>query len=371
MFAYIIVYSVLVISCGFDTAKIALNKKINILLGLVCLFTLFRGLRWEVGTDWEQYLNIFLYSEWSNIFSLKRELDDIMEPGYIVLNVLVKTLGGGYTSFLLLTNFVILYSYFRLVVKCRDYPIYSFASILLSVGFFPVRQNLSVAILLFYYQYIKKRKFISFLLVVLLAASIHYFALIFLFMYVLSDKRITLKMSCCILLGCIILSSLLSRFKWDFYALMSFFPSSVYEKLGIYLNAENDIGRPILELILILIFYFISYFYVKKQENSNVHLYRLYRIFLNATLVMYCFRFLFQDFGDLGRLSDFFSIVGSILLVHSIIYCINNYNKKVDNLFKIAPYFIIILFFVYRFTRVTSYVPHLMFPYKNLFDLFL
>ena len=50
MFAYIIVYSVLVISCGFDTAKIALNKKINILLGLVCLFTLFRGLRWEVGT---------------------------------------------------------------------------------------------------------------------------------------------------------------------------------------------------------------------------------------------------------------------------------------------------------------------------------
>ena len=96
MFAYIIVYSVLVISCGFDTAKIALNKKINILLGLVCLFTLFRGLRWEVGTDWEQYLNIFLYSEWSNIFSLKRELDDIMEPGYIVLNVLVKTLGGVY-----------------------------------------------------------------------------------------------------------------------------------------------------------------------------------------------------------------------------------------------------------------------------------
>ena len=136
MFVYIIVYSVLVISCGFDTAKIALNKKINILLGLVCLFTLFRGLRWEVGTDWEQYLNIFLYSEWSNIFSLKRELDDIMEPGYIVLNVLVKTLGGGYTSFLLLTNFIILYSYFRLVVKCRYYPIYSFASILLSVGFF-------------------------------------------------------------------------------------------------------------------------------------------------------------------------------------------------------------------------------------------
>lgn len=45
-----------------------------------------------------------------------------------------------------------------------------------------------------------------------------------------------------------------------------FFPSSVYEKLGIYLNAENDIGRPILELILILIFYFISYFYVKNKR---------------------------------------------------------------------------------------------------------
>ena len=168
-------------------------------------------------------------------------------------------------------------------------------------------------------------------------------------------------MSCCILLGCIILSRLLSRFKWDFYALMSFFPSSVYEKLGIYLNAENDIGRPILELILILIFYFISYFYVKKQENSNVHLYRLYRIFLNATLVMYCFRFLFQDFGDLGRLSDFFSIVGSILLVHSIIYCINNYNKKVDNLFKIAPYFIIILFF-----RVQIYKGYVLCPSFNV-----
>lgn len=371
MFAYIIVYLVLVISCGFDTAKIALNKKINILLGLVCLFTLFRGLRWEVGTDWEQYLNIFLYSEWSNIFSLKRELDDTMEPGYIVLNVLIKTIGGGYTSFLLLTNFFILYSYFRLVIKCKEYPIYSFASILLSVGFFPVRQNLSVAILLFSYQYIQRRKFIPFLLVVLLAASIHYFAVIFLFMYVLSNKKITLRMSYSILFICIIFSALLSYFKWELYALLSFFPSSVYEKLGIYLNAENDSGRPVLELILILVFYCISYFYVKKQESSNTQRYCIYQIFLNATLVMYCFRFLFQNFGDLGRLSDFFSIVGSILLIQSIIYYVNNYNKKVDNSFKIAPYFIVILFFAYRFIRVTSYVPHLMFPYKNLFDLFL
>ena len=105
----------------------------------------------------EQYLNIFLYSEWSNIFSLKRELDDIMEPGYIVLNVLVKTLGGGYTSFLLLTNFVILYSYFRLVVKCRDYPIYSFASILLSVGFFfPCETELICCYFTFSYQYIQR-----------------------------------------------------------------------------------------------------------------------------------------------------------------------------------------------------------------------
>lgn len=61
MFAYIIVYSILVISCGFDTAKIALNKKINILLGLVCLLP-YLGVKmggwYRLGTIFK-YISLF------------------------------------------------------------------------------------------------------------------------------------------------------------------------------------------------------------------------------------------------------------------------------------------------------------------------
>lgn len=355
------------LSCGFDTKKNTFRRKIDILLVLVLIFTLFRGLRWEVGTDWEQYLNVFSNADWNNIFSFKRELEDTMEPGYVALNVLVKKIGGGYTTFLLITNFFILYSYFILSIHCRKYPIYAFASILFSVGFFPVRQNLSVAILLFSYKYIDERKFIPFMLIVLMASCFHYYAVLFLLMYLVRDREISLMMAYVSMFCCLVFSSILSNLKWEIHAIFAFAPPSVYEKIGIYLGTDFDARRSVIEVLLILIFYSVSHFFVKSLKD-NESLYTSYRTFLNATLIMYCIRFFFQSFGDLGRLSDFYSIVGSVLLVHSIIYFISGYNKRVDKCVRLAPLLFVCFFFAYRFVRIVQYFPNLMFPYQSLYN---
>lgn len=337
------------------------------MLFLILVFACFRGMRWETGTDWNQYLYVFTTSSWANIFSFGRELGDFMEPGYVLLNVLVKLFGGGYTTFLLVTNLFILSSYAYISLKGGKYPIFSFVSILLSVGFFPVRQNLAVAVLLFSYEFIRERRFCIFLLLVLLASSIHYYSFLFVIMYFLRDKRISLFVSLGLLLGALLISVYLNEYKWEFHQLTIFLPPSIYDKIGIYLGYGVENGRSWTEIVSIFVFYIISSLYVENVKSSVQTIQRL-RIFLNSTLIMYITRFLFINFGDLSRLSDFFSIVCSVLLVHAIIYSVYYYNAHVKKMWRIVPLYVISFFFFYRFMRISQYFPDLMFPYKSIFE---
>ena len=78
--------------CVFSKQQQCLSNKI--VWFWIIFFTLFRGLRWGVGTDWEQYLDVFSIADWSNIFSLQRYeyRDDVMDFGYMILNVVVKSI---------------------------------------------------------------------------------------------------------------------------------------------------------------------------------------------------------------------------------------------------------------------------------------
>lgn len=194
----------LLLGCLFLTALLDLLNPFktkdsnNIFWGWVFIFILFKGLRWDTGTDWSQFYTCFENSQWSNIFSYYRygHGTELMEFGYVFLNVLIKTFLPHYTFFLLITNAFILIVFARLIRKyIPKYYLSALAVLIVTVDFFPVRQSIAIAIFCYSTKYILNRNFKKYLLFCLLAFTIHRSSMFVLILYPLAYIRYNFKVS--------------------------------------------------------------------------------------------------------------------------------------------------------------------------------
>ena len=373
MLIYIIVYSILIFACFFDTKKFSYKRKKIVLVFLIIILTLFKGLRWETGTDWEQYYDVFCEAEWSNIFLLMRATGTPMEFGYVFVNVLSKNIYENYTLFLIITNLFILISYYSFSFKYSKYPIIVFTTILFSTNFFPVRQDLAISILLYAYHYLIIRKTKIFFILIFIATCIHNASFVFGILYFLRKFHFTLIKTYIILISCILLSTLASKVISLLISYSTFIPPVIAAKLQAYSYLEANDGlsqKGVAAIILVFIFVTLSIFYTNylKMRNETEKL-QYVNIFLTSTIILYASQFFFVgNFIYFARLGTCFSLVNNILLVNALILCCNLINKKLieHNIAKIPPIFIVILFFLFRFSRMITLYPELHFPYHSI-----
>ena len=154
---------------------------------------LFVGLRsYYTGNDTKGYVDNFLFYRNYAYADIKLFVDK--DLGYYFL---VKTIGlftASPTVFLLSTSFVSLIGVFATAYRYSDYPILVlFFYITLGNFLFVfsgIRQAIAMSICLLSLPYIEKRKPVLLTLVVLLAASIHHSATIFLPNFFLARRRI-------------------------------------------------------------------------------------------------------------------------------------------------------------------------------------
>lgn len=176
MFVYYLIYVPFILSSFLDfKEEVTVTTKKRVLWFIVIIFTLFRGLRWEVGTDWDQFYEVYQQSSWSNIFSYARDnwSDKVMDYGYMFINALFHTIGFPYTIFLLVTNFIILCCYKDFCERHTSYPLLTMI-MLLNVGVpFPVRQHIAMAISLWAFRFAVEKKWIKYGIAALIAALIH------------------------------------------------------------------------------------------------------------------------------------------------------------------------------------------------------
>lgn len=182
MIIYLLIYIPFILCAYFDFVKTDYKKTNKIIWFWVIVFTLFRGLRWEIGTDWNGYYWIHEASNFSGIFSLSRGNNNV-EWGYVFLNVASKWINSSYTFFLLITNFYILYCYKFFCQKIAVYPLITFIFFVLTVQQFPTRQPLSTATLFLSYVFLIEKRYVYFTLLVFAAVFIHRGSLIALSLY--------------------------------------------------------------------------------------------------------------------------------------------------------------------------------------------
>lgn len=153
------------------------------------LYLIFYGLRGYILTDWPQYVDLYESLGRNQPLGWNQQF----EPGYILLNVLLKPISDDYFFFqFVMTLIDVTGLYVILKRENKTYFLFAFA---LLIPFFDVVQiNLMrniKAILIFYYsiKYIREKNFKFFLLSIILATTLHVSSLIMMPFYFFINKK--------------------------------------------------------------------------------------------------------------------------------------------------------------------------------------
>lgn len=332
MFIYIVVFSILLLTSTLDITKPReKNISLQIFWFLITILVLFKGLRWDTGTDFPQYYSVFENAQWTNIFSFRRYGVDstLMEPGYVFLNVLVRTIVPSYTAFLLITNAAILYVYGKMIV--RYIPQYKFTALaLLTIAtiLFPVRQTLAVAAYCYSIRYILSKDFRKFFLMVIVCFSIHRSAIMLVVTYPLLQTEFKLKRSIAIYVGLIFAGELM----YSFFDILK--NSPINALMGNILNTydatnenmqafdeENSSSSRTLTYISSIV-QLSLYYYGYSKMKSILEDKKFFNIILNMYFFMLCLTVItfIPGFGSMNRLPAYFEFAYPIIVTLTVSY---------------------------------------------------
>lgn len=155
------------------------QRRISVFIAALAVI-LFQGLRWDRGTDWDTYYNYFQYSIPPPFY---------YEYGWWLINSLIRDYTGSYNLRLIVESALIVFFNLRFAKYIGIKNLNAIVLISFTSCIFPVRFGIASAIVLNSYQYIIEKDFKKFLLLVLLASTIHIAALLVLPIYLIPKKE--------------------------------------------------------------------------------------------------------------------------------------------------------------------------------------
>lgn len=188
---------ILFTAISLKSLKLSAEKynKIFLLLSFVLLFLISSLRAKQIGTDTANYINKFnliQVTDFRYIFDLVR-----YEKGYVILNKIVSYISSNQQSIIVATSFIVLYTIFSGINKNsvnKVLSVYLFITLYYYfISFNAIRQYLAIGLIIFAYQYVKKREFFRFFIFVLLATTFHQLAIIFLPIYFFYGMKLNNK----------------------------------------------------------------------------------------------------------------------------------------------------------------------------------
>ena len=161
------------------------NGKIDdiIFYTLLVFIILFTGLRYQVGSDWQNYEHEYFLKNKDFISSFTNR-----DFGFSILNFTFSSLGFSYVTLNLFLSIIAVSSVF---IFCKNNPNW-FIGIFMSIPYFftmcimgYVRQGLSIGILFLVFYAIQNNKKLLFLICIFFAVSIHKSSIIYLPLFAL------------------------------------------------------------------------------------------------------------------------------------------------------------------------------------------
>lgn len=154
------------------------------------------GLRYETGGDWDNYTELFtLFPAFDQLIAHPILLtQQLIEEGFVLLCAFIRSMGGTVQHlFFVVTTFNILLITCALH-KFTKFPVVGllcyYGILYFSLEMIYIRQAMAVALCFFALQYIRPRKIIPYLLLVLLACTFHRVAALMIPLYFFLDRRL-------------------------------------------------------------------------------------------------------------------------------------------------------------------------------------
>ena len=243
-------------------------------ISIAALF-LFAAFRFEVGQDYDNYLDFFNKVVPINEFDFQ-DLDFTIEIGYQLLEAVVKYFCNNFNVMIIVMTTTIFLLFINLI---RKYSVAPLISLLIFVDYFYLiqvmgqyRQVLSLLMCLNALCFVEDRKFFRFLIVVAFASAFHTASIIFLCVYFVPRIKFTNKKLCFfIMFGFIILagSLFLKTILIFIIKLLDF--GIVGEKVQLYLN-ETSISFITIPGICEKLILFLFLFLVNKKPLNQKHI---------------------------------------------------------------------------------------------------
>ena len=311
----------------------------------VLVMSFFAGFRDHLGTDYDNYVEIFDNLAWDKI-----SINGNIEVGYSILNVLVKTVVDYYPIAFTLAAFIM---YFPIYLTCRRESAYVELSLFLYVcfglfinSFNIMRQYMAAGILFYAWKFVHQKRFFVYLIYVLIAMLFHRAAIImipgyFVVRYMKGRYADVMRLA-------IVICAIVIMYKiQDVYAILyNILPnSSKYKEYfnpnGIEINDALGLTYPLFSVIV-----YVMYRIAKNRHGTNEKLEQQ----INILTLGFFFSAIGQRVEIILRLQIFFVPIMIILIPNLI--------SKFRN--KQLWYLLVILAGLSYFLLVTTM------PYKSI-----
>ena len=262
--------------------------------------TLFAALRGEsVGADSSMYEEYFLsVREGGAAFVLSSANEYGVEWGYSLLNYLVSLVSGDVRVFMAVVAVLIVG--LTCVFIARHSPSWwlsvfvflTFGSYLNSLCF--LRQSIAIAIFLFAVPFLKEKRLLPYLGIVVLAASFHKALFIMAALYFIAHIPVSWKS----LTVYGVLTALVLIFSWPLFHFVTRFVYQYYAtEDGLYYMEGRDWQTAFVPVVTMLVIVCLRGYLLRRDPNNIVLV--NFSIYAGLLYLMTCKHFLFQRFGML------------------------------------------------------------------------
>lgn len=273
--------------------------------GVACIVAavqlfLISALRTDTGFDLSNYKIIF--TEISHL-KIKDFLGHPVEKGYETLNAIIAMFTQNFQWVIVITSFITI---FFLTIAIYRYSENCILSFLLYVPFFyfftlsGIRQGIAFSISLLSFQFLREKKFWKYLVVILVATSFHYTAIIMLPAYFLVNVKLNWKRMSA--LG--VIAFIVYLFTEKIFLVMTqlipkYSPYGTEEGIAQYLNGQSWKSMVVSILVFVLMLFFHRQLEKKDVRNS---------VYLNISFLSVLISLFQTKVGVLDRFPYYFNI---------------------------------------------------------------
>ena len=312
---------------------------------VMCVLTFFGLFRYEIGTDYDWYIVLF--------DTVK--IDDLYpEPTFLLLVEFLHQFHFSYQMLFIayeLPIMLLLWSGIRYYTKDTEIQILIVALYYCLQYFFSlngIRQGLSMVLIFWGYRYCLERSLWKYLLVVALAASMHYSAVVAAVLYFVPTRVFSWYKYAIVF----ILTFLVFKLNIVLTVLSTIF--GILQVDGRYLNYLSDADS----VKMTGLYMFIKFALFSIARIAILELKPQYKGLLNLWFIGLLGHFLFAFSLPIARLTKYFEYFIILIMPYTIQYLNSNYLLQVkDKIYNFKWGYILLLFYMYTFLNVMSGIP--------------